>query len=155
MTYADNVTEVKCPRCGGRTWDNRATKKNPKAPDYKCRDNQCVDPKSGMVTAIWEKDVAGPRMPQPSSRPVATSGKEPYSGGPALPYETESETGAPPVANKADGFQRLFNAYDVCLSHALTAAQKMDKANVGSSPEAVAAIAATLLIQADRQGLTR
>ncbi len=30
-----------CPKCGGRMWDNRATKRNPKAPDYKCRDRSC------------------------------------------------------------------------------------------------------------------
>jgi transposase len=33
--------EENCPKCGGRTWDNRLTKKNPKAPDYKCRDRSC------------------------------------------------------------------------------------------------------------------
>ena len=30
-----------CPKCGGAMWDNRATKRNPKAPDYKCRDRSC------------------------------------------------------------------------------------------------------------------
>ena len=30
-----------CPKCGGRMWDNRATKRNPKAPDFKCRDRSC------------------------------------------------------------------------------------------------------------------
>ena len=30
-----------CPKCGGRMWDNRATKRNPRAPDYKCRDRSC------------------------------------------------------------------------------------------------------------------
>jgi hypothetical protein len=30
-----------CPKCGGRMWDNRLTKRNPKAPDYKCRDRAC------------------------------------------------------------------------------------------------------------------
>jgi hypothetical protein len=33
--------EPTCPKCGGRLWDNRATKRNPKAPDYKCRDRAC------------------------------------------------------------------------------------------------------------------
>jgi hypothetical protein len=33
--------EQSCPKCGGRTWDNRLTKRNPKAPDYKCRDRSC------------------------------------------------------------------------------------------------------------------
>ena len=29
-----------CPTCGGATWDNRETKRNPRAPDFKCRDRQ-------------------------------------------------------------------------------------------------------------------
>ena len=33
--------EPDCPKCGGRMWDNRLTKRNPKAPDYKCRDRSC------------------------------------------------------------------------------------------------------------------
>jgi hypothetical protein len=35
------LDEESCPKCGGRMWDNRLTKKNPKAPDYKCRDRSC------------------------------------------------------------------------------------------------------------------
>lgn len=30
-----------CPTCGGQMWDNRLTKRNPKAPDFKCRDRNC------------------------------------------------------------------------------------------------------------------
>ena len=30
-----------CPKCGGRMWDNRASKRNPKAPDFKCRNRTC------------------------------------------------------------------------------------------------------------------
>lgn len=33
--------EPSCPKCGGRVWDNRLTKRNPKAPDYKCRSRTC------------------------------------------------------------------------------------------------------------------
>lgn len=33
--------EPTCPKCGGRMWDNRATKRNPRAPDFKCRDRSC------------------------------------------------------------------------------------------------------------------
>lgn len=33
--------EPSCPKCGGRMWDNRLTKRNPKAPDYKCRSRSC------------------------------------------------------------------------------------------------------------------
>lgn len=40
------VTELKatpvagvpnCPKCGSEMWDNRADKRNPKAPDFKCK----------------------------------------------------------------------------------------------------------------------
>src|SRR5437764_14621107 len=30
-----------CPKCGGRMWDNRMSKRNPKAPDFKCRSRAC------------------------------------------------------------------------------------------------------------------
>lgn len=33
--------EPSCPKCGGRMWDNRLSKRNPKAPDYKCRNRAC------------------------------------------------------------------------------------------------------------------
>lgn len=32
-----SVKSVSCPECSGEMWDNRATKSNPKAPDYKCK----------------------------------------------------------------------------------------------------------------------
>ncbi|MFI5255865.1 MAG: Rad52/Rad22 family DNA repair protein [Gemmatimonadales bacterium] len=35
------LDEQSCPNCGGRMWDNRLTKRNPKAPDFKCRDRSC------------------------------------------------------------------------------------------------------------------
>lgn len=33
--------EPKCPKCGGLMWDNRTTKRNPKAPDFKCKNKDC------------------------------------------------------------------------------------------------------------------
>ncbi|MHB1223912.1 MAG: Rad52/Rad22 family DNA repair protein [Gemmatimonadaceae bacterium] len=30
-----------CPKCAGKMWDNRLSKRNPKAPDFKCRDRSC------------------------------------------------------------------------------------------------------------------
>ncbi len=45
---------LSCPKCGGRMWDNRLTKRNPKAPDYKCQNRSC----DGV---IWPpKPVAAP-----------------------------------------------------------------------------------------------
>jgi hypothetical protein len=38
LTDMDVVT---CPKCGGRMWDNRLTKRNSRAPDYKCQNRSC------------------------------------------------------------------------------------------------------------------
>lgn len=76
---ADEVTprspvsdDPPCPKCGGRMWDNRAGKRNPKAPDYKCRDRSCdgvVWPKKGSKPAPTPKaeddDEDSPRRRQP------------------------------------------------------------------------------------------
>jgi hypothetical protein len=32
---------MNCPVCNGEMYDNRTTKKNPKAPDYRCKDKEC------------------------------------------------------------------------------------------------------------------
>lgn len=34
---SENGDSPACPKCGGAMWDNRLTKRNPKAPDFKCR----------------------------------------------------------------------------------------------------------------------
>ena len=38
---ADVATIPDCPKCQGPMWDNRVGKKNPKAPDFKCKDRGC------------------------------------------------------------------------------------------------------------------
>jgi hypothetical protein len=61
-----------CPKCGGRMWDNRATKRNPKAPDFKCRDRSCdgvIWPPKG-ATAVASKENAGPLVPEESREPA-------------------------------------------------------------------------------------
>ncbi len=54
--------EPSCPKCGGRMWDNRLTKRNPKAPDYKCRDRSCDGviwpPKGGKTEKAEAAKVA-------------------------------------------------------------------------------------------------
>jgi hypothetical protein len=40
--FAARAAEVAaCPKCGSDMWDNRKDKKNPKAPDFKCKDRSC------------------------------------------------------------------------------------------------------------------
>jgi hypothetical protein len=51
--------EPSCPKCGGRTWNNKLTKRNPKAPDYKCRDRAC----DGVIWPEREDPRAVPNRP--------------------------------------------------------------------------------------------
>jgi hypothetical protein len=50
--------EPSCPKCGGRMWDNRVSKRNPKAPDFKCRSRSCDGvvwpPRNGAAQAKAE-----------------------------------------------------------------------------------------------------
>ena len=61
-TVLSDVDALACPKCGGRMWDNRLTKRNPKAPDYKCRDRSCdgvVWPAKGADSASEPEPVDG------------------------------------------------------------------------------------------------
>ena len=59
--------QVACPKCGGRTWDNRLTKRNPKAPDFKCRDRSC----DGVVWPPRGAEKGGPEEQRESMAPPA------------------------------------------------------------------------------------
>jgi len=50
---ADATDVPACPVCSGRMWDNRVGKRNPKAPDFKCRDRRC----DGVVWRLPERAV--------------------------------------------------------------------------------------------------
>ena len=131
MSTAIRATdEVTCPECGGRMWDNRETKRNPKAPDYKCRDRAC----SGV---IWPPKKG---MPQPSVKPLTTQGKEPYSSGPRI----DAIDGSAPL----EKLDRLFALYGVCLAEAIQQSDKLRDADIGTDPQTIASMTATIFIQA-------
>lgn len=68
--------EPSCPKCGGRVWDNRLSKRNPKAPDYKCRSRSC----DGV---IWPPKANGAR----DTRQQDDDGPPPYDDGDArIPF---------------------------------------------------------------------
>lgn len=72
---ADDGEVPSCPKCGGAMWDNRGRKRNPKAPDFKCRDKACA----GLY---W------PGQWPPAEQPAATPTGEPWptdDAGPARP----------------------------------------------------------------------
>lgn len=78
------LEEESCPKCGGRMWDNRVTKRNPRAPDFKCRDRSCdgvIWPeKSGSETSRTEKN---------SESGNAAAAWAPLPGAPLVPADAE------------------------------------------------------------------
>src|SRR3954471_794889 len=61
---ADATVVPDCPKCQGDMWDNRVGKRNPKAPDFKCKDKEC----DGV---IWPPRDARPA----AATPVPAAGK--------------------------------------------------------------------------------
>ncbi len=60
-----------CPKCSGRMWDNRIGKRNPKAPDFKCRDRSC----DGVIWPV--KSGAASETRQAASAADARSAEQP------------------------------------------------------------------------------
>jgi hypothetical protein len=77
-----------CPKCDGKMWDNRATKRNPKAPDFKCRDRTC----DGV---IWP-----PKGAAATGRPAAPAAKANQQ--PAQADEREMEFDSAPLGGGMD-----------------------------------------------------
>jgi hypothetical protein len=79
-----------CPKCGGRMWDNRLTKRNPKAPDFKCRDRSC----DGVV---WPPRSAG-EGPRDAGRDAPRDGARAKADAPA-PHDAPAPEPAPGKRN--------------------------------------------------------
>lgn len=56
----NNTAPEVCPKCDGQMWNNRESKRNPKAPDYKCKNTSCDG-------AIW--------LPAEESKPAVNQGE--------------------------------------------------------------------------------
>jgi hypothetical protein len=72
--------EPSCPKCGGRMWDNRVSKRNPRAPDFKCRDRSCDGviwpPRPAATgTAPSSPRANGPEPLVPELEEVSANGK--------------------------------------------------------------------------------
>lgn len=68
-----------CPICGGAMWDDRLTKRNPKAPDFKCKNKPKERGGPGCEGIIWPPRD-GAKSPYPA--PVARSAGRSQSGPP-------------------------------------------------------------------------
>ena len=69
-TTLTNLDAVSCPKCGGRMWDNRLTKRNPKAPDYKCQNRSC----DGVIWPAKLPAVTG------AAEPLVAAGRAGFVG---------------------------------------------------------------------------
>jgi hypothetical protein len=123
-----------CPKCTGRMWDNRASKRNPRAPDFKCRDRSC----DGV---LWpgQHNAAKPIMELRSQQSDEAAPVEEVSN------STEQST-------KVKARTRLQVCYLALTDFVLTDVRpKYQEAGVPCTDTTVAAIAATLFIAACRQ----
>lgn len=137
----DNPAKAMCPICGERGfWDNRESKKNPKSPDYKCRNKACVGAtpmKAKQPYAVWlPKDFPAPatpskRLPPPGPVVGALSPREVQGaeetaqslrddpdgdGGhgapPAEDYHAPDAVGSPPEADpRKESRRKMYAAY--------------------------------------------
>lgn len=64
-----------CPLCGGAMWDDRTSKRNPKAPDFKCRNKPKERGGQGCEGVIWPSRDGTP-SPYPASAPRRSGGPE-------------------------------------------------------------------------------
>ena len=78
-----------CPICGGAMWDDRTSKRNPRAPDFKCRNKPRERGGPGCEGVIWPSRDGSP-SPYPPSAPRR-------SAQPAPPLADDGPRDGPPV----------------------------------------------------------
>jgi hypothetical protein len=72
-----------CPICGGPMWDDRISKRNPRAPDFKCRNKPRERGGPGCEGVIWPaRDGSPSPYPPPVPRRSASSAPPPTPGSP-------------------------------------------------------------------------
>jgi hypothetical protein len=100
--HGDDVADETpdCPKCGGRMWDNRLTKRNPKAPDYKCRDRSCdgvvwpARPGAGAEAPRAKGDGDGAPAPAAAAKRSGGRGRDAAPAGRGEPALDPSPLGA-------------------------------------------------------------
>lgn len=119
-----------CPTCGGRMWDNRQSKRNSKAPDFKCRTRSC----DGV---LWpgQHRVAAPVTQLPRLAEVRNV---------AAPREPEDEVTSPLAVLR----QKYLDITDFVLD---SVRPRYAAHGLECAPETVAAITATLYIAETRR----
>ncbi len=80
-----------CPICGGAMWDDRLSKRNPKAPDFKCKNKPKERGGPGCEGVIWPPRSGASPYPAPTARAGERAG---MSGPP--PNDAPLPTEPPP-----------------------------------------------------------
>lgn len=139
---------MQCPKCAGPMWDNRQTKRNPKSPDYKCKDKGC----DGVV---WPEKKGGG-----TARFVAGATAEPSEGfDDPPPYDDPYA----PVIGNAQGariadaaqeaqFASLIRLHRRCFDSAVLLVVR-DKPTALFRWDAISALTAQLFIEANKRGI--
>jgi hypothetical protein len=123
------MTGPACPDCGGEMYDNRATKKNPKQPDFKCKDY-----KAGCQGVIWPPKTA------------VVNGNRQQSRTQAQPTTIGDLPGDPAPLTDVD-FATLCNRYRECVGYVVKQiVPGLVQADIGCDPASIAAMSATLFI---------
>ena len=87
-----------CPICGGPMWDDRATKRNPKAPDFKCKNKPKVRGGPGCEGVIWPpRDGQRSAFGSSSGASASSAPPRPRSSGSPSPYDAPRDFGPPPM----------------------------------------------------------
>jgi len=100
---AGTADDPACPVCGGKMWDDRASKRNPRAPDFKCRNKPKAQGEPGCPGVIWPPRE-GERRPA-ATREGATRRSAPGKSRPNAPSSQAPRPSAalsppPPVVNR-------------------------------------------------------
>jgi hypothetical protein len=83
-----------CPICGGAMWDDRSSKRNPKAPDFKCKNRPRERGGPGCEGVIWPprdgapSQYGAPAAAAPAPRSYASRPSAPAQSAPP-PHATE------------------------------------------------------------------
>ena len=84
-----------CPLCGGTMWDDRLSKRNPRAPDFKCRNRPRERGGPGCEGVIWPSRDGAP-SPYPPPVPRRQPPAPPGAGGPPAADRPPAYDGPPP-----------------------------------------------------------
>lgn len=121
-----------CVKCGSGVYDNRADKKNPKGPDFKCKSRSCGE-------GYWLAKGRG-HAPVKTTAPAQAEWER---------DQAASEQRFADTVNEPTTDTDLTKLYDRCFAHALDLAANAVKVcgrDTVITLEGVSAIAATLFI---------